>query len=99
MNEPSETRQRGVREAAAAGVTGPSEKESDVQAATVREILPNRMFRVETAGGRLARAFLAGEARSVLTRLVPGDRVLVQPSANDPQEMRILGRPQGVRGR
>lgn len=57
------------------------------------------MFRVETGGGRLLRAHLAGDARALLTRLVAGDEVLVEVSPLDTNECRILGRPPGARGR
>jgi len=67
--------------------------------ATVRQVLPNRMFRVEAAGARLLRAHLAGGARAQLTRLVPGDEVLVEISPVDQGECRIVGRPRGARGR
>ncbi len=65
----------------------------------MRQVLPNVMFRVEIAGGRLIRAHVAHEARGVLTRLVPGDQVIVELSESDHGECRILGRPKDVRGR
>ena len=65
----------------------------------VREILPNAMFRVELAGGRSVVAHLAGDARALLTRLVPGDDVLVEVSEYDAGVGRITGRPRGARGR
>ena len=67
--------------------------------ATVRQVLPNRMFRVEVELGRLLRAHLSGESRALMTRLVPGDEVLVELSPADVGECRIVGRPRGARGR
>ena len=67
--------------------------------ATVRQILPNRMFRVEIEGARQLRAHLSGDSRAYLTRLVPGDEVLVELSPADKGECRIVGRPRGARGR
>lgn len=67
--------------------------------AVVRQVLPNAMFRVEIEGARLLRAHLAGDARAHLTRLVPGDEVLVEESPYDGGECRIVGRPRGARGR
>ena len=67
--------------------------------ATVRQVLPNGMVRVETEGARPLRAHLAGDARAHLTRLVPGDEVLVEVSPVDGGECRIVGRPPGARGR
>jgi translation initiation factor IF-1 len=57
------------------------------------------MYRVETEGARPLRAHLSGDARALLTRLVPGDEVLVEVSPADGGEGRIVGRPRGVRGR
>jgi translation initiation factor IF-1 len=57
------------------------------------------MYRVEAEGGRLLRAHVAGAARALLTRLVPGDEVLVEVSPLDAGECRIVGRPRGARGR
>ncbi len=67
--------------------------------AVVRQVLPNAMFRVEIEGGRQIRAHVAHGARGVLTRLVPGDQVMVELSQSDHGECRILGRPKDVRGR
>lgn len=65
----------------------------------VKEVLPNAMFRVEVSGGRALVVHLAGDARALLTRLVPGDDVLVEVSEYDSGVGRIVGRPRGARGR
>ncbi len=65
----------------------------------MKEILPNAMFRVEVPGGRALVAHLSGDARARLTRLVPGDEVLVEVSPYDIGICRIVGRPRGARGR
>ena len=70
-----------------------------LERAVVRRVLPNAMFQVEVEGGRLLRAHVAHDARGFLTRLVPGDEVLVEVSPSDLGESRIMGRPRGVRGR
>jgi translation initiation factor IF-1 len=57
------------------------------------------MFRVEIESGRTLTAHVAGDARARLTRLVPGDEVLVEVSPVDGGECRILGRAPGARGR
>ncbi len=67
--------------------------------AIVRQVLPNAMYRVELTGGRALDAHLAGDARALLTRLVPGDQVEVEVSPVDTGICRIVGRPRGTRGR
>lgn len=67
--------------------------------AIVRQVLPNAMYRVELSGGRALDAHLAGDARALLTRLVPGDQVEVEVSLVDTGICRIIGRPRGTRGR
>ena len=71
----------------------------EVRPATVRELLPNSMVRVEVEGGRKLVAHVAGDARATLTRLVPGDLVLVESSPTDRGIGRIVGRQAGSRGR
>ena len=60
--------------------------------ATVREALPNALFRVELAGGSRAAvvAHVAGE--SSLLRLRPGDQVVVELAAYDAGRGRIVRR-------
>lgn len=67
--------------------------------AVVRQVLPNGMCCVETRDARLLRGHLAGDARAHLTRLIPGDEVMVEISPLDRSECRIVGRPKGARGR
>ena len=67
--------------------------------ALVTELLPNAMVRVEISGGRSLTGHVAREARALLTRLVPGDEVVVEVSPFDAGMCRIVGRPRGTRGR
>ena len=71
----------------------------EAKPATVRERLPNSMYRVELEGGGELLAHVGGDARAVLTRLVPGDRVLVEVSPTDRGAGRIVARQAGSRGR
>ncbi len=59
---------------------------------TVRELLPNALFRVELATGERASltAHLAGE--STLLRLRPGDRVVLEIAPFDAGRARIVRR-------
>ena len=72
----------------------PSERASDTLEveATVREALPNALFRVELKGGSKGSlvAHVAGE--SSLLRLRPGDQVVVELAAYDAGRGRIVRR-------
>ena len=58
--------------------------------ATVREVLPNALFRVEPATGTPVIAHVAGE--SSLLRLRPGDAVVVEIAPFDAGRGRIVRR-------
>jgi translation initiation factor IF-1 len=47
---------------------------------TVVEPLPNAMFRVELANGHRVLAHISGKMRMHYIRILPGDRVVVEPS-------------------
>ena len=59
--------------------------------ATVVETLPNAMFRVELENKHLALAHISGKMRKHFIRILPGDRVLVERSPEDPSRGRIVG--------
>jgi translation initiation factor IF-1 len=75
---------------------GPTPQDGASQAlvadATVREALPNALFRVELAGASkgVVVAHVAGE--SSLLRLRPGDQVVVELAAYDAGRGRIVRR-------
>lgn len=58
--------------------------------ATVLGDLPNGLFRLRTTDGREMTAHAAMDLRKAFTRLLPGDRVAVEPSPFDPTRGRIL---------
>ncbi len=59
---------------------------------TVRESLPNTMFRVELLNGHRVLAHLSGKMRRHYIRIVPGDRVRVALSPYDLNRGRIIYR-------
>jgi translation initiation factor IF-1 len=76
----------------AAGGARPGEGEALQVGGTVREALPNALFRVELESGRSASvvAHVAGE--SSLLRLRPGDSVVVEIAPYDAGRGRIVRR-------
>ena len=59
---------------------------------TVREALPNAMFRVELEQGMLVLAHVSGRMRMHYIRILPGDRVTVELSPYDLTRGRIIYR-------
>ncbi len=60
--------------------------------ATVKEALPNAMFRVEIAGGHKVLAHVSGKMRMHFIRILPGDRVTLEISPYDLTKGRIIYR-------
>lgn len=59
---------------------------------SVREVLPNTMFRVELPNGHVILAHISGKMRMHFIRLMPGDKVLVEMSPYDLSKGRIIYR-------
>lgn len=59
---------------------------------TVRESLPNAMFRVELENGHSVLAHASGKIRMHFVRILPGDRVTVELSPYDLTRGRIIYR-------
>ena len=59
---------------------------------TVKESLPNAMFRVELKNGHRVLAHVAGKLRRNLIRILPGDRVTMEMSPYDLTKGRIVYR-------
>jgi len=59
---------------------------------TVREALPNAVFRVELDNGYKIMAHISGKMRMHYIKIVPGDRVMVEINSYDPTRGRITFR-------
>jgi translation initiation factor IF-1 len=59
---------------------------------TVRETLPNAMFRVELEGGHRILAHISGKMRMHYIKILPGDKVTVEISPYDLTRGRITYR-------
>ena len=60
--------------------------------ATVVELLPNAMFRVELENKHRVLAHISGKMRKHFIRILPGDKVLVELSPYDLTRGRIVYR-------
>ena len=59
---------------------------------TVRDLLPNTMFRVELANGHMVNAHISGRMRLNFIRILPGDSVTLEMSPYDLTKGRIVFR-------
>ncbi len=69
-----------------------AKKEAIEVEGTVRETLPNAMFRVELPTGHRVLAHISGKMRVHYIKILPGDRVLVELSPYDLTRGRITYR-------
>lgn len=60
--------------------------------ATVKEALPNAVFRVQLENGHIVTAHVSGKMRMHFIRILPGDRVTVELSPYDLAKGRIVYR-------
>ncbi len=60
--------------------------------ATVKEALPNAMFRVQLSSGHKVLAHVSGKMRMHFIRILPGDRVTLEISPYDLTKGRIVYR-------
>ncbi|MDR4508842.1 MAG: translation initiation factor IF-1 [Candidatus Brocadiaceae bacterium] len=60
--------------------------------ATVKEALPNAMFRVELQNGHKVLAHVSGKMRMHFIKILPGDKVTVEMSPYDLDKGRIVYR-------
>ena len=68
-------------------------KEEGIQVeGTVKETLPNAMFKVELDNGHEVLAHISGKMRMHYIRILPGDRVLVELSPYDLTRGRVVYR-------
>ncbi len=59
---------------------------------TIKEVLPNAMFRVVLDNGFVVLAHVSGKMRMNFIRILPGDRVVVELSPYDLTRGRIVFR-------
>ena len=64
----------------------------DILEGTIRESLPNAMFRVELDNGHKVLAHISGKMRQHYIRILPDDRVVVELSPYDLTRGRIVYR-------
>ena len=69
-----------------------AKKEAIEVEGTVKEPLPNAMFKVDLANGHEVLAHISGKMRLHYIKIVPGDRVLVELSPYDLSRGRITYR-------
>ena len=62
---------------------------------TVKEPLPNAMFKVELENGHEILAHISGKMRMHFIKILPGDKVLVEISKYDLSKGRIIYRSKG----
>lgn len=60
--------------------------------ATVKETLPNAMFRVQLKNSHLVLAHVSGKMRMNFIKILPGDRVILEMSPYDLSKGRIIYR-------
>ncbi len=66
------------------------DQKSEIFNGEVREALPNTMFRVVLADGRVVLATLTGKMRRGYIRIFPGDKVKVEMTPYDKDRGRIV---------
>jgi translation initiation factor IF-1 len=69
----------------------PKEENIEVEG-TVKETLPNAMFRVELENGQVVLAYVSGKMRMHFIKILPGDKVTVELSPYDLTKGRITYR-------
>ncbi|MEK7788454.1 MAG: translation initiation factor IF-1 [Planctomycetota bacterium] len=69
----------------------PKEEPIKVEA-TVKEALPNAMFKVELQNGHKVLAHVSGKMRMHFIKILPGDRVTIEMSPYDLDKGRIIYR-------
>ncbi|MBI5741604.1 MAG: translation initiation factor IF-1 [Nitrospirae bacterium] len=69
----------------------PKEDAIEVQG-TIKENLPNAMFRVELENGQQILAYVSGKMRMHFIKILPGDKVTVELSPYDLTKGRITYR-------
>ena len=66
---------------------------------TVREAMPNAVFKVELPNGHVITAHISGKLRMNFIRILPGDKVTVEMSPYDLTKGRITWRSKQPKGK
>jgi len=59
---------------------------------TIKDVLPNQMFKVELENGHLVTCYTGGKMRQFKIRLVQGDKVKIEMTPYDLEKGRIVYR-------
>ena len=59
---------------------------------TIKDVLPNQMFKVELENGHIVTCYTGGKMRQFRIRLVQGDRVKIEMTPYDLEKGRITFR-------
>jgi translation initiation factor IF-1 len=65
-------------------------KTNTVLLGTIREILPNTMFRIDLSDGRVVLATPSGKMRRSFFKLMPGNQVKVEMTPYDDKRGRVI---------
>jgi len=65
-------------------------KTNTVLLGTIREILPNTMFRIDLSDGRVVLATPSGKMRRSFFKLMPGNQVRVEMTPYDDKRGRVI---------
>lgn len=66
--------------------------EEGTEFGVIEAVLPRGLYRARLESGAFVTVSLSGDAKRIMTRLLPGDRVSLNLSPHDPKRGRIVGK-------